>query len=136
MNAQDEFEAYIDKLIDDHAGEVAACLHDDKCEWRDAGFFMCDCFNRRRIANNLPVRLPDLDIRCPHCHSVIKLDIESGYTCSKCRAWWHIDGTFRQLIDDPRYFEKWLVSDEYGSLTKALEIWEKNGGSFQLTHAH
>jgi hypothetical protein len=88
-------------LVERHAREVSAGLHDDQCEWRASGFFLCHCAKRRREASGLVEPLEDLCFECPPCPNCgreVSCDGDS-YRCDDCSTAWDLDGRNAHFFD-------------------------------------
>jgi len=104
-------EAWRERVITQHLAE--ADKHDDACEWRAGGFFLCNCAKRSRLASGLTT-VPDLvmqDPFCSHCGGDCPFDGES-FTCHTCHASW----------ERPEEPGQW--TDDHGDLTADLAKWE------------
>lgn len=73
-----------------HTNEMERGLHDDQCEWRSTGFYLCHCSKRRREADGLTAPLDDIYFPPPMCPSC---------DCEYCRTTWDMDGTHAKFID-------------------------------------
>jgi len=91
-----------------HRAEVDKGLHDEKCEWREAGHFLCNCRKRRRIAEGrtVPPRLYWNYPTCTGCWREVSHDGD-GYVCEHCHVAWD-----SRAGDDDQ--GEW--SDDYGDL--------------------
>lgn len=78
------------KVAKRHEAEVVEGLHDNECEWRANGHYLCLCSKRRRIAAGYTEPPGDLifnDPSCPRCGEDVPFDGD-GWTCSPCNATW------------------------------------------------
>ena len=106
------------KVLDEHAAEVADGEHDDGCEFRPNGHFVCNCSKRRREAEGYtepPGELIHQYPLCPRCRDEVSHDGD-GWYCEPCCAAWDTDGGSATFTDD------------YGDLTDSLAIHEAREG--------
>jgi hypothetical protein len=85
-----------------HESEVADGLHDDRCEWRPNGHFICNCAKRRRLAAGSVEPPGDLEFpppTCSHCYRDLEYDGD-GWDCEHCHVSWNRDGTHARFTDD------------------------------------
>lgn len=85
-----------------YAQQVAAGLHDERCEWRANGHFICNCAKRARIASGFvyePSELYFLTPSCSHCSRILDFDGDC-WVCNHCHVAWNSDGTDARFTDD------------------------------------
>lgn len=72
-----------------HATSVAAGEHDELCEWRDAGHFLCHCSKRRREAVGF-TKAPALMHQYPLCDGCWEEVDHTGdsWECPRCHVSW------------------------------------------------
>lgn len=94
-------ETYEEWVRDYHAFEVRKGRHDDKCEWRYDGFFVCHCAKRQREASGLTEALEDIEFIAPHCPrcGAELYDLHDGWECQPCSTMWDRDGTNARFTD-------------------------------------
>lgn len=100
----------------EHAEAVARGEHDEHCEWRPEGFYLCHCSKRARIAAGYTEPPGELIVEyptCPRCWRQVDHDGDR-FRCYPCRVSWssaqHDDGEF---------------TDDYGDdLATDLARWE------------
>lgn len=83
-------EAFNTKIVAGHAEEVVAGGHDDQCEWRVTGHFICNCRARKRIAAGFttpPGPLHYSNPSCSKCYTEVEHDGDD-YVCYTCRVYW------------------------------------------------
>lgn len=110
MNDED----YRARVIESHNQAVARGEHDEQCEWRPGGFWICNCSKRQReragfIASPGPL-IHQYPI-CPRCNREVYHDGDS-LTCERCKAHWDESGQTAEFYDD------------HGDLTADLAEWE------------
>ena len=96
-----------------HQEAVERGEHDGQCEWREGGFFICNCSKRRRIAAGYTEPPGELIYEmpiCPRCDKHVDHDGDS-FTCPRCCVFWNADGTAE-------------FYDDHGDLTADLAKWE------------
>lgn len=77
-------------------------MHDDRCEWRPNGHFICNCRKRKRIASGFTELPGDLYFpppSCPRCSADVDFDGDS-WICHHCGVAWHSDGSDARFTDD------------------------------------
>src|SRR5665647_162533 len=74
-----------------HAATVEAGEHDELCEWRDAGHFLCNCSKRRREAAGF-TKAPSLVHRYPLCDRCWEEVNHTGdsWECERCHVSWRL----------------------------------------------
>lgn len=85
-----------------HAKEVEAGLHDEQCEWRAVGHFLCNCSPRKRAAEGYtepPGALEFSNPSCPRCYTEVQHDGDS-YRCDDCCATWPDPHAQAEFYDD------------------------------------
>jgi hypothetical protein len=100
---------FFTRLVDRHAAQAAEGKHDERCEWRPDGFYICNCSARKRIASGYtepPGELIHQYPVCPRCDEEVSHDGDS-YVCSRCSVWWDESG-------DAHF------NDDHGDLTESL----------------
>jgi hypothetical protein len=103
------------RAIESHTNAVARGEHDDRCEWRPGGFYICNCSKRRRTKAGYttpPGELIEQMPVCPRCLNEVDHDSDC-YVCYPCCVYWP-DGT----RSDAAFF------DDHGDLTDDLAKWE------------
>ena len=100
MSGVDDFFA---GLRDRHAAEVAEGKHDDACEWRANGHYLCHCSKRRREAAGFS-EPPTEELyfpppACPRCDQDLDHDGDS-WRCYTCQLAWDNDGSHAHYTDD------------------------------------
>jgi hypothetical protein len=91
-----------DRVHASHAKEVEAGLHDEQCEWRAVGHFLCNCSPRKRAAEGYtepPGALEFSNPSCPRCYTEVEHDGDS-YRCDPCCATWPDPHTQAEFMDD------------------------------------
>lgn len=76
--------------------------HDERCEWRPNGHYICNCAKRRRIAEGFTEEPGDLYFPPPACLRCYRdLDHDGdGWVCEPCHVAWDGDGTDARFTDD------------------------------------
>ena len=90
------------KVITHHEAEVAKGLHDDACEWRANGHFICNCSPRRRAREGYtepPEALEFSNPTCPRCYTEVDHDGDS-YRCDPCLVTWPDPHKPAEFYDD------------------------------------
>jgi hypothetical protein len=98
-----------------HAEQDARGEHDDECEWRAAGFWLCHCSKRRREAAGR-TEPPVMIFESPTCSGCDRAAEHTGdgWACPRCHVY------FGDLYDEPGNWE-----DDYGpDLAADLAKWE------------
>jgi hypothetical protein len=86
-----------------HEEECARGLHDEQCEFRPRGFWICNCSKRRREAEGF-IEPPAEELHfpppaCPRCD--VDLDHDGdGWQCYSCHLSWRHDGSHCEFTDD------------------------------------
>ena len=101
------------KVIEHHLEQCALGEHDELCEWRIEGHFLCSCRMRTRVATGFTEPPADLDFfspPCTHCGRETYHDGDS-LTCGHCNVGWESDGTNARFLDDhgPIDVEGWMA---------------------------
>lgn len=80
---------YFARVRERHQIEVAAGQHDARCEWRDAGHFLCLCAKRRRLAAGR-TEAPTLLFSYPTCDGCDDEVTHNGdsWECLTCGVIW------------------------------------------------
>lgn len=108
-----------DRTIEAHQEAVARGEHDEHCEWRPAGFYLCHCSKRKRERAGYTEPPGALIFEypvCPRCDQNVDHNGDS-FTCPRCKVWWHHDNETAEFYDD------------HGDLAADLATWEaKRGG--------
>lgn len=81
---------FYQRIRDEHAAEVEQGLHDEVCEYRVDGFYICNCSMRKRVAEGYtepPGELIYQNPLCPRCYTEVGHDGDS-YVCVPCKASW------------------------------------------------
>lgn len=121
-------EEFFSRIVADHAKAVlAGGVHDDECEWRPTGHFVCNCLARKRIAagfTTLPGALHYSYPTCPRCHDEVDHDGDS-FVCYECRVSWDTDrqddeGTFLDA-NEPLDVAAWDVRDAERAAAAAVQ---------------
>lgn len=90
MSARDFMAEWTAQSNARHAAQVAEGEHDDACEYRDNGHFLCNCRGRKRIAAGFttpPGQLIHNYPTCPKCYGEVSHD-GNGYVCDTCEVQW------------------------------------------------
>lgn len=94
-------DAFIARIEDHHAREVAAGKHDNECESRPNSR-LCHCAKRRREASGfteLPGELIHQAPMCPRCYNDVDFDGD-GWACQECSVSWSENGLTAAWTDD------------------------------------
>jgi hypothetical protein len=102
------------RMRERHVAAVARGEHDDLCEYRVEGFYICHCSKRAREAAGF-TEPPAGELHfpppsCPRCDQ--DLDFDDSWVCSTCHVRWDRHGTDAEFTDD------------YGDLAADLARWE------------
>ena len=100
---------------DRHAAEVADGEHDDKCEWRPNGHFICNCSARHRIAAGYtepPGELVHQYPLCPRCYKEVEHDGDC-FACSRCCCYW------------PDPYGSAEFSDDFDDLSDSVAVYDR-----------
>jgi hypothetical protein len=119
----DRMDKFKQRVIEDHAKAVERGEHDDQCEWRPYGFWVCNCSPRRRQAAGYtepPGSLIYQAPLCPRCDNEVEHDGDT-WTCYPCCVHWINEYGPAEFFDD------------HGDLTEDLAKWDarytKSGGA-------
>jgi hypothetical protein len=107
-------QAFDARAREGHARQVGEGKHDDACEWRDNGHYLCNCSKRTREREGYtkpPGELIYQNPLCPRCYAEVEFDGDS-WKCEPCRALWPTDG-----LSDAEFY------DDYGPLD--MEKWDR-----------
>lgn len=110
-----------DQTIKAHEEAVARGEHDEHCEWRPAGFYICHCSKRRRERAGYttpPGELIHQMPLCPRCDQEVDHDGDN-FTCPRCCVYWDRAG-------DADFY------DDHGDLLAELTKWESKWGGREL----
>lgn len=102
------------RVLVKHADAVEAGEHDNECEWRPNGHFICNCRARKRIAAGFtepPGELIHQYPICPRCDDEVHHNGDS-FECPRCNCYWPSDG-------GPAVF-----NDDYGDLSEGVALYE------------
>jgi hypothetical protein len=106
-----------------HAEEVATGLHDEQCEWRAVGHFLCNCSPRKRAAEGYtepPGELIHNYPTCPRCYEGVDHDGDS-YVCRPCKVYW-------SSPTGPATF-----TDDHGELEN-MDHWNERQAAYDAEH--
>jgi hypothetical protein len=97
-----------------HRAEVADGQHDERCEWHEAGHYLCHCSKRRREAEGF-TEGPFLVYQSPLCDRCWKsVDHDGdGWRCYACNVQWDTDG----------YEQRGEFTDDHGDLDESYKRW-------------
>lgn len=109
MAANFSMASWAESVVARHNDQVMAGLHDEDCEWLAAGFWLCHCGMRKRVASGLttPPHMIYNPPSCSNCENELVHDGDS-FVCTECHT------TFPQNCDEPGTFY-----DDHGDLTEA-----------------
>lgn len=96
------FDQFSETLTARHATQVTAGLHDGGCEWRENGYWICNCSKRKREAEGYTTPPGDLIFEyptCPRCHKTVDHDGDS-FSCENCKCRWDSSGQDATFNDD------------------------------------
>lgn len=99
-----------------HADEVANEKHDNQCEWRETGFFICNCSKRKREASGYTTPPGELQHQyplCPRCDDEVEHDGDS-FVCNPCKTYW----------DPTDQSDEGTFKDDNGDLTEDVAKWD------------
>lgn len=119
-------DTFAQRAAADHAAEVARGEHDDQCEFRPGGFYICHCSKRARIAQGYTTPPGELIWNppdCPRCWREVEFDGDL-WTCRHCRCHWDSYGYDAEFDDD-----------HGDDLAADLAAWEAAHGAKGATHA-
>lgn len=105
MNLLDEIRK---RAIGRHEQEKQEGLHDQECEFRANGHFLCHCPKRRREANGHTEPPGPLIINhptCPRCYTEVE-STGDNWECENCSVQW----SYNDPDDDGEF------TDDYGDL--------------------
>jgi len=112
-----------ERITAKHLAAVDAGLHDDECEFRPSGHFLCHCSKRRRIADGYtepPGELIHQYPLCPRCLSEVSHDGDSFY-CVHCVCTWSSGSS-----------ESAEFTDDYGDdLAQSVAQWDAKAEATQ-----
>lgn len=110
MSLPDDIRA---RMVERHATAVERGEHDDQCEWRPDGFYICGCSKRARERQGYttpPGELIHQMPLCPRCEHEVDHDGDC-FTCPRCKVHWDTSGD--------AHFD-----DDYGDVAADLAKWE------------
>lgn len=110
------------RCIESHMQSVERGEHDDRCEWRADGFYICNCSPRRRARNGHtepPGELIHQMPICPRCDEEVDHDGDR-FTCVRCCVDWDDSGKAR-FYDDHGDLSEELAQHEAAQAKRAAE---------------
>jgi len=109
-----DIEEFFERVRAHHREQVAAGEHDDSCEWRDNGHYICNCSMRARVAAGF-TEAPTLIIQypmCGRCYKEVGHDGDS-FVCETCHVSWN-----HATEDEPGTF-----TDDMGDID--IKAWDE-----------
>ena len=107
--------AWTQRILNNHAAEVADGEHDEACEWRPNGHFICNCAARRRIAAGFtepPGELIHQYPICPRCNEEVSHNGDE-FECRSCNCFW------------PRTTGPAEFYDDHGDLSESVARYDR-----------